>query len=157
MWTASRPRTDRILAAIELPALGLWLGAPCGFAFIVAPIAFRIVGATDVTRFAALTAAILGSLTTFSYVAGAIAIVVALVRSRAAGDRTFDFIRALIVLVALGLIWLQSSVIVPAMAATTDLHSSAYHELHGRSTLIFGGAVLLGLIALVMAAIRRDS
>ncbi|GAC1421394.1 MAG: hypothetical protein NVSMB5_14530 [Candidatus Velthaea sp.] len=157
MWTANRSRADRILAAIELPALGLWLGALCGFAFVFAPIAFRVVGANDVSRFAALTSAILGSLTIVGYTCGSIAIVVALVRSREAGDRTFDFLRALLVILALALVWVQSALIVPAMAATTDLHSAAYHELHGRSSLLYGGVVLLGFAALIMAAIRRET
>ena len=38
---ANRTRLDRVLAAIEIPAIGLWLGALCGFAFIFAPAAFR--------------------------------------------------------------------------------------------------------------------
>ena len=157
MWTANRSRADRILAAIELPALGLWLGALCGFAFVFAPVAFRIVGTSDVSRFAALTSAILGTLTIVGYICGSIAVVVALVRSREAGDRTFDFLRALLVLFALVLVWVQSTLIIPAMATTTDLHSAAYHELHGRSSLLYGGVVLFGFVALIMAAIRRES
>ena len=38
---AYRTRLDRILAAVEIPAIGLWLGALCGFAFIFAPAAFH--------------------------------------------------------------------------------------------------------------------
>lgn len=157
MWTANRSPADRILAAIEVPALGLWLGALCGFAFVFAPVAFRTIGSTDVSRFAALTSSILGSLTMVGYICGGIAIVVALVRSREAGDRTFDFLRALLVVLALALVWVQSALIIPAMAATTDLQSAAYHDLHGRSTLLYGGVVVLGFVALIMAAIRRES
>lgn len=156
MWTGNRSRVDRILAAIEIPALGLWLGALCGFAFIFAPIAFRIVAPTDVGRFAALTSAILGALAVMGYVCGGVAIVMALWRSRDAGDRIFDFVRATLIAVALALVWFQSRAIVPAMAAVSDVTSPAYHALHGRSTLVYGSVVVLGLVAIVMAAARRE-
>jgi hypothetical protein len=156
MWTGNRSRVDRILAAIEIPALGLWLGALCGFAFIFAPIAFRIVAPLDVGRFAALTSSILAALAIVGYVCGGIAIVMALWRSREAGDRIFDFVRALLVAGALALVWLQSRAIVPAMAAIKDLSSPQYHAFHNRSTLVYAGVVLLGLIAIVMAAARRE-
>lgn len=157
MWIGNRSRTDRILAAVEIPALGLWLGALCGFAFIQAPAAFAIVGQTDVAKFAALTTANLHALAIVGYACGGIAIVMALVRSRSAGDRTFDFVRALLVLIALGLVWLESATIVPAMSQITDVHSAEYHALHGRSTMVYGGVVLLALAALVMTALRRDN
>jgi hypothetical protein len=156
MWTGNRSRVDRILAAIEIPALGLWLGALCGFAFIFAPIAFRIVAPTDVGRFAALTSAILAALAVMGYVCGGLAIVMALWRSLEAGDRIFDFVRALLVAIALALVWFQSRAIVPAMAAVSDVGSPQYHALHNRSTIVYGGVVLLGLIAIVMAAARRE-
>jgi len=156
MWTGNRSRVDRILAAIEIPALGLWLGALCGFAFIFAPIAFKIVAPLDVGRFAALTSAILAALAVMGYACGGVAIVMALWRSREAGDRIFDFVRALLIAAALGLVWFQSQTIVPAMAAVSDVTSPQYHALHSRSTLVYGSVVLLGLIAFVMAAARRE-
>jgi hypothetical protein len=156
MWTGNRSRVDRILAAIEIPALGLWLGALCGFAFIFAPAAFRIVAPLDVSRFAALTSSILGSLAVLGYACGGIAIVMALLRSRDAGDRIFDFVRALLVVVALGLVWFETRTIVPAMAAIPDLGSPEYHALHTRSTLVYGGVVVLGFAAIAMAAARRE-
>jgi hypothetical protein len=157
MWTASRSRADRILAAIELPALGLWLGALCGFAFVFAPVAFRIVAPLDTARFAALTATVLGMLATAGYICGGIAIVAALIRSREAGDRTYDFLRALFVVLALGLVWAQSAFIIPAMAATTDFHSAAYRQLHSQSSTLYGGVLLLGIIAFIMGAARREN
>jgi hypothetical protein len=156
MWTGNRSRIDRILAAIEIPALGLWLGALCGFAFIFAPIAFRIVAPLDVGRFAALTAAILTALAIVGYVCGGVAILMALARSREAGDRTFDFVRALLVAAALGLVWFETRSIVPSMAAVRDVTSAQYHALHNRSTLVYAGIVLLGLGAIIMAAARRE-
>jgi hypothetical protein len=156
MWTGNRSRVDRILAAIEIPALGLWLGALCGFAFIFAPIAFRIVAPVDVERFAALTSEILAALAVLGYVCGGLAILMALWRSREAGDRIFDFVRALLIVLALALVWYQSRAIVPAMGAIRDLASPQYHALHNRSTVVYGGVVLLGLAAIVMAAARRE-
>jgi hypothetical protein len=156
MWTGNRSRVDRILAAIEIPALGLWLGALCGFAFIFAPIAFRIVGPGDVGRFARLTAAILAALAVMGYVCGSLAIVMALWRSREAGDRIFDFVRALLIALALALVWFESRAIVPSMAAMSDVTSAQYHALHNRSSLVYGSVILLGLIAIVMAAARRE-
>ncbi len=156
MWTGNRSRVDRILAAIEIPALGLWLGALCGFAFIFAPIAFRIVAPLNVGRFATLTSAILSSLAVMGYACGGLAIVVALLRSREAGDRTFDFVRALLVGAALALVSYETRSIVPELAAVNDVNSPHYRALHGRSTLVYGGVVVLGLIAIVMAAGRRE-
>ena len=156
MRTNPSGRRDRVLAAIELPALGVWLGALAGFAFVSAPLAFRIVAPLDAARFAALTAHTIGDLTVWGYVLGGIAIVAGLVRAAAAGDRTWDFVRVALVAVALGLAAYQQHAIVPQMEATTDIHGAAYHALHGRSTVVYGGVVLLVLAALILGAARRD-
>ena len=147
---------DRVLAAIEIPALGIWLGALVGFAFVSAPLAFRIVAPLDVGRFAALTAQTLGSLSIWGYVLGGIAIAVVLLRSAAAGDRTWDFGRAVLLGLALGLVMYQQRTIVPAMISATDVRSEEYHALHQRSTQVYGAVVVLVFAALVLAAVRRD-
>jgi hypothetical protein len=147
---------DRVLAAIEIPALGVWLGALAGFAFVSAPLAFRIVAPLDVTRFAELTARTLGNLTVWGYVLGGLALLAAILRSVGAGDRTWDFIRAALVALALGLATYEQRAIVSQMAAATDVHSAAYHALHQRSTQVYGAVVLLVLVTLVLAATRRD-
>jgi Domain of unknown function (DUF4149) len=152
---AYRTRLDRILAAVEIPAIGLWLGALCGFAFISAPAAFRIV--TDITQFADLTATNLRVLGYVGATCGGIAIVIALARSLDASDRTNDIVRAGLVLIALLLVAYESLAIVPALAAMTDVHSPEFAELHQRSTQIYGGVVVLALAALVMAAVRGDA
>ncbi len=156
MRTFPSGRRDRVLAALEIPALGLWCGALLGFAFVSAPLAFRIVAPLDVARFAALTAASIGTLTVWGYVLGALAVVVALIRSAAAADRTWDFARAALVLIALGLATYEERAIVPAMEATTDVRSPEYRALHARSSAVYGGVTLLALIAVVLAASRRD-
>jgi hypothetical protein len=55
------------------------------------------------------------------------------------------------------LVWFETRAIVPAMAAISDLGSPEYHALHQRSTLVYGGVVVLGFAAIVMAAARRDN
>ncbi|HEX3465272.1 MAG TPA: DUF4149 domain-containing protein [Candidatus Elarobacter sp.] len=149
-------RRDRVLAAIEIPALGAWLGALVGFAFVFAPLAFRLVAPLDVARFAELVARSIGVLSVWGYVLGGLAIVVVLVRSAFAGERTWDFLRAALIALALGLSIYQQRAIVPAMAATTDVTSARYHGLHQQSTLVYGCAVMLIAVALVLAAVRRD-
>lgn len=149
-------RRDRVLAAIEIPALGIWAGALVGFAFVSAPLAFRTVAPLDVARFAALTAQTLAQLTIWGYVLGGIAIVVALLRSAYAGDRTWDFGRAALLVLALLLASYQQRAIVPAMGAIADVHGPEYAALHGRSTLVYGIVLLLALTALVLAAVRKD-
>jgi hypothetical protein len=149
-------RRDRVLAAVEIPALGIWLGALVGFAFVSAPLAFRIVAPLDVTRFAALVGQSLATLTSWGYVLGGIAIVAALLRALFAGDRVWDFVRILVIVFALGLATYDERAIVPAMTATTDVHSAEYHDLHNRSTQVYGGVVLLTLVALILSAVRRD-
>ena len=72
------------------------------------------------------------------------------------GDRIFDFVRALLIALALALVWFESRAIIPAMALVSDVSSPQYHALHGRSTLVYGGVVLLGLAAIIMAAARRE-
>ena len=149
-------RRDRVLAAIEIPALGIWLGALTGFAFVSAPLAFRIVAPLDVARFAALTAQTIGALTVWGYVLGGLAIVAGLLRAVTAGDRTWDFARAALIGIALGLATYEQRAIVPEMAVASDVRSPAYHALHQRSTQVYGGVVLLIFVALVAAAARRD-
>ncbi|HTW83020.1 MAG TPA: DUF4149 domain-containing protein [Candidatus Sulfotelmatobacter sp.] len=156
MRSAASGRRDRILAAIEVPALGVWLGALVGFAFISAPLAFRIVGPLDLSRFAALTAATIGQLTIWGYVLGGIAILAALARAVDAGDRTWDAVRIVLIAAALGLAAYEQQAIVPHMQAITDLRSDDYRALHGRSTAVYGAVALLVLMSLLLATTRRE-
>lgn len=149
-------RRDRVLAAVEIPALGIWTGALLGFAFVSAPAAFRLFAPVDIARFAALTAQTISVLTVWGYVLGGLAIVCAILRAAMAGDRTADFVRILLVVLALGLATYELRAVVPAMVATPDVRSAAYQALHQRSSEVYGGVVLLALVTLVLAAIRRD-
>lgn len=141
----SGPR-DRVLAAIEIPALGIWLGALTGFAFVTAPLAFRLIAPLDVVRFAALVAGTLAVLTKWSYVLGGLACAVALVRGA--------YVRAALVALAVAAAYFHQHVIVQRMLAIPDLASPAYRALHQRSTEVFGAVVLLALVALVLAALQ---
>jgi hypothetical protein len=152
MWHDYRDRTDRILAAIEIPALGIWTGAQIGFAFLFAPIAFKAIG--DPVRFGSVVAPVFAALGPFGYVCGGIALVVAIARATRADDRTADIFRALAIVIALGLLVYHQTTIVAAMAAIPDVSSAAYHALHDRSRLVYGGVLLLCLGALIAAAAR---
>jgi hypothetical protein len=152
---ASRSRLDRFLAAVEVAALGVWIGALCGFAFVTAPATFRVL--SDPGQIARLTTATLTTLAEVGYGCGGLAIAAALARSRDAADRTNDLVRAALVLIALGLVAYLSLGIVPAMIAISDIRSAAFGSLHLRSTIVYGGVVLLGFIALVLTAVRTDA
>jgi hypothetical protein len=75
-------------------------------------------------------------------------------RAREAADRRADLTRAGLVMLALACAAFQALTIVPAMAAIADVKSVAYHALHNRSTMVYGGVVLCGFGALILAAIR---
>src|SRR5579875_1809188 len=108
-------RRDRVLAAIEIPALGIWLGALLGFAFVSAPLAFGIIAPLDVARFSTLIAETLGRLTRWSEVLGAIAFVVIVLRAAGAADRVLDAVRALAVALAVAVAYYHQRVIVQQM------------------------------------------
>lgn len=156
MRTTPSARRDRILAAVEIPALGIWLGALTGFAFASAPIAFRLIAPLDVVRFAALTQGTLTVLTRWGYTLGTIALIAALLRAAGASDRVADVARAALIVLALALTFYHQHVIVRAMLGT-EIGSPAYHALHTRSSLIYGAALVALLAALVVAAVRRES
>jgi predicted acyltransferase len=152
MWHDYRDRTDRILAAIEIPALGIWTGAQIGFAFLFAPIAFKALA--DPQRFGGVVAPIFAALGTLGYACLGVALAVAIVRAARADERTADIFRSLAILIALGLLFYHQRTIVAAMAAIPDVASAPYHALHDRSRIVYGGIVLLSLGALIAAAAR---
>jgi hypothetical protein len=156
----------RIFAVSETLVLAVWIGGLAGFAFVFAPIAFRIV--TDLDAFATLTARTITALTQMGYVCGAIAIVAALARSRTSASPRPAFIRAGLVALALGLSAYDAKVILPEMQAAsaafgvpfndvakTDPRRIAYDEMHKKSSRVYGGALLLAAAALVLAAADR--
>jgi hypothetical protein len=145
---------QRIATAIEVLALGLWIGALAGFAFVFAPTAFTIL--PDLNTFAALIGATLRALTRLGYGLGAVALLAALAR----GAR----LRALLLGAMLALSAYDAHVVMPAMEATlhtftapiaqtpkTDPRRVAYDAEHRWSSRVYGTVLLLGLISLLAA------
>jgi len=158
---------SRIFAVSETLVLAVWIGGLAGFAFVFAPIAFRIV--TDLDRFAAITSGSILSLTKIGYVCGAIAIVAALGRSRTAASPRFAYARIGLIGVALALSAYDANTILPRMSAAsaafgvpfndvpkTDPRRVAYDAMHKKSSRVYGGALLLAAAALALAAAERQ-
>jgi hypothetical protein len=146
---------QRIAAAIEVLALGLWIGALAGFAFVFAPTAFSVL--PNLNTFATLIGAVLRALTDTGYVLGAVALPAALVR----GAR----LRAVMVALMLALSLYHVQVVMPAMQATLqslrapiaqtpkdDPIRMHYDAEHRWSSSVYAAILLLGLIALSAAS-----
>lgn len=134
-------------------SLGLWVGALVGFAFFFAPPTFAAMGPTP--QFAALIAGIIEHLTDLGYICAAFALaaLAVLLRSGLAARATI----AAIFLVGLMsvLSWFEAAAIVPQMKVTA-VRTPAYAGLHRRSSTVYGTVLILGVIALSLAAVRRD-
>jgi hypothetical protein len=142
----------RVAAVVEQLALSVWIGSLIGFAFLSAPTAFHVV--KDMDQFATLTASVLGQLSILGYFCCGIAILATILRSIGAADRTWDLVRVALLLVAIGGVVYEAQAIIPAMAAMHDFNSDTYRQLHGEATRVYGGVVILGLLAIVIAASR---
>jgi hypothetical protein len=155
-------------AAVETSATGLWVGASAGFAFVSAPIAFRLV--TDRNVFAEITERSLARLANLTYFAAGLAGLIALGRAGLEREgRNSDVLRSVAAVCALGCIVYHQRAIVPAMTlaqaamggfaevAQDDPKRIAYRSLHRRSTRAFGTALLFGVIQLVLAATRSTA
>ncbi|MFY9780581.1 MAG: DUF4149 domain-containing protein [Candidatus Baltobacteraceae bacterium] len=158
---------DKTLGAIEIGATAFWTGASAGFAAIDVPLAFRVL--TDRDTIAELTGQTLHRLAVSTYVAGGLATGAALARAALDGEsRNYDGLRALAGSAALVLIAYHEAAVIPAMrevkaamgsfkdVAEDDPKRLAYRELHGRSTRVWGTALLLGVLQLGLAATRRS-
>ena len=159
---------EPLLIALEAAVLALWAGAMAGFAFIVAPIAIRIVPRMD--TFATLIGAIVRGIGSFGSVCGALAIVAALGRAITPAARPLALGRIALVAVGLAASAYESSAIVPKMEATaalipgpidsvpkSDPRRAAYDAQHTSSSRIYGLAFLcvLGAVALAPFGRRR--
>ncbi|HTV73939.1 MAG TPA: DUF4149 domain-containing protein [Candidatus Acidoferrales bacterium] len=146
---------QRIAAAIEVLALGLWIGALAGFAFVFAPTAFSVL--PNLNTFAALIGATLRALTTTGYFLGAFALPAALIR----GARSC----ALMIACMLALSVYHLQVVMPAMEAALhtftapiartpkdDPRRVRYDAEHRWSSTVYAVVLLLGLIALAGAS-----
>ena len=134
---------------IRLLALGLWLGAMVGFAFLFAPTAFAHVGPTP--AFAATIAACVGLLTRLGdwsgIVAGAITVFAYLERRRTATV----IVACIAIAIALGFV--ETQWIVPQMQST-PLQTPAYDALHQRSSSIYSAIVLAVAVAFGLSSWR---
>ena len=156
----------RIFAVAETLVLAVWIGGLAGFAFVFAPIAFRLV--TDLDRFATITSRSILSLTQIGYVCGTIAIVAAFARSRATASPRLAYARIGLIVIAMGLSAYDANTILPQMQAAsaafgvpfddvpkTDPRRVAYAAMHQKSSRVYGGALLLAAAALALAAADR--
>jgi hypothetical protein len=159
---------ERLLIALEAAVLALWAGSMAGFAFVVAPIAIRIVPRMD--TFAALVGAVIRGVGSFGTVCGAIAVVAALGRAISPGARPLALGRIALVAVGLAASAYESNAIIPRMEATaaqipgpidsvpkSDPRRAAYDAEHTSSSRVYGLAFLcvLGAVALVPFGRRR--
>ena len=159
---------ERLLIALEAAVLALWAGAMAGFAFVVAPIAIRIVPQMD--TFATLIGAIVRGIGSFGTVCGAIAVVAALGRAISPTARPLAIGRIALIAVGLAASAYESTAIIPKMEATaalipgpidsvpkSDPRRAAYDGQHKASSRVYGLAFLcvLGAVALAPFGRRR--
>ncbi len=147
----------KVSAAVEIAATALWTGSSAGFAFISAPVAFRLVDDRDV--FAEITRRSLERLSNVATVAGGVAVAAAAMRRAP--------VRAALGTAALALLAYHQRSVVPEMARAQSAMGSlqavpeddprrvAYRSMHRRSARVFGAALLLGVSQLVLASIER--
>lgn len=154
------------LGAVEIGGTALWVGASAGFAFVYAPIAFKLV--TDRDTFAEITGQTLARLAALTFAAGGAAAGAAFLRAIVSPEaRKSDVIRALVGSAALAAVAYHENAIVPAMSeaqramggsfqavAEDDPARVAYRAQHEVSRRVYGGALVLGVAELLLAATR---
>ena len=129
-------------------AIGLWVGAMAGFAFIFAPVAFHVLGATP--PFATMIATTIRALTAMGVACAFVGLVTtfALKESRL---RAGAIATALTGMLALSFVEIIS--IVPKMEHTA-LHTAAYAALHRQSSALYSIVLLLGFLVLGATSTR---
>lgn len=160
----------RAIAVVEQWALAVWVGSLAGFAFVFAPIAFsRLNG--DLDLFSSIVASVLGALTLLGNVCGAIVILTSLLYAwltlRGGRSPRLALVRIGCIVVMLGLAAFSQAQITPAMAqAQASFHAPfdsipkgdprrvRYDRLHARSSRVYGGVLIVGLIALALSALE---
>jgi ABC-type transport system involved in multi-copper enzyme maturation permease subunit len=136
-----------MFSLLRLLALGLWVGAMIGFAFIFAPIAFATIGPTP--AFAATIARVVGAVTVFGYACALIAVLASVALFGSQSRRSIAIVTLVVIMSALGLY--ETHAIVPLMQST-PLQTPAYDALHRRSSAVYSAILLCGLAAFVMSA-----
>lgn len=141
-------RAARIVVVLALVS---WVGALAAFAFFYAPRTFAAMGATP--QFAAVIAGSIEKLTDFGFVCAVLAALALLVLLRRRIGLTLATLVLVILMTALSSIEMYA--VVPAMRVTA-VRTPAYAGLHHRSSVIYGSVLVLGVVALVLAALQRD-
>ena len=138
---------SNVLYVIRIVALGLWVGAMTGFAFLFAPIAFAHVGPTP--QFAATIA---GSVRAIAAFGGWLAVIAAAITVFAKLE-TMRVRIAIVISTALALACSTYEVraIIPKMQAT-PLLTAAYEALHRQSSGVYSAVLVFALIALVLSS-----
>lgn len=138
-----------MLNVIRIVALGLWVGALAGFAFLFAPVAFAHIGPTQ--AFADTIATCVLALVRAGWLLGAIALTAALLDRDA--PRRLALLTCVAVLPAAIFGAIEAVAIVPRMRLT-PLGTPAYAALHAQSGLVFGLALLCALAGLALSSWR---
>lgn len=150
----------KALAVIETLLLALWVGTMAGFAGIFAPTAFHSIGNLDL--FAALIAQTLRTIDVLGFGAGAVLLaIIGAQWPEPAAKLRFGCVSAMLIATAT-----EHFAIIPHMRqALYAFHGSlqklapnaparaAYDALHHESSMIYGIALLLGLVALSLRAL----
>ena len=142
---------ERLFAVVEALALALWIGALSAFAFVFAPTAFHIV--SDLEVFATLMATVIGKLNALGFACGGIALLAVIARNREdAALGRLTAVRATLIVVMLGLVFVEGHFVVPAMQALR-IASDPYDRLHQVSSLVYGLVLILGYTAIALAVL----
>lgn len=130
-------------------AIALWVGAMAGFAFLFAPVAFRIIGPN--AAFASTIATTIRAVTVFGWACAAIAAAATVMLARRTSRTTIPLLAALALMSALSSfeVW----TVIPKMERT-KLQTPAYDALHRESSRVYGAALVLGLVSLALISIR---
>jgi uncharacterized membrane protein len=143
---------------IYLLAIACWLGGMVFFSLMTAPVIFRVLERAEAGR---LVGGIFPRYYLLGYVAGVIALVLALYFSVAYAPRLWWLLSALALAVALGLTVYAGMVIRPridamhitAEPANADAAQTAeFDRLHRLSVALNGGVMVLNLLALLSSA-----
>jgi len=142
---------ERAFAVVEAVALGLWVGALAGFAFVFAPAAFDRL--PDTAQFGALVGVVLARLNWLGYVCCAIALLSVFVRSREdASLGRGSALRALLIVAMLVIVVIEAQIVFPAVHDATGL---ARNNLHSLSTGLYAAVMVLGVVALALSVLSR--
>jgi hypothetical protein len=148
---------------IYLLCLVCWLGGMVFFSIFTAPVIFRVLDRVDAAK---LVAGIFPRYYLLGYVAGSVALVLAIYLTLARTDRLWWMFSAVALAIALGLTIYAGGVVrarieslnVSGEQPITDTgHKAEFDHLHRLSVELNGGVLVLNLIALLSSAAALSS